>query len=131
MLTLHVDHELTIMIITQGSRDQGPPSQILYFTIMGAKEPWQVFPQHLDALVKSDKNHCSEIVTWSPTPNHKESQEVQSYHMPRRGKKWKYLLKTLAAITDGESLNGFIQKWHLARFLFYTVLSGRNQRKYL
>lgn len=86
LLTLHVDHELAIIIITQGSRDQGPPSQILYFTIMGAREPWQVFPQHLDALVKSDKNHCSEIVTWSPTPNHKESRKSNLTTCPEGGR---------------------------------------------
>lgn len=83
MLTLHVDHPLEIIVIIQDSRDQGPSFQILQVTKMGVREPQKVLSQQLSALVKSDKTHWSEIVTWTPTPTIKRARKYTPTAYPK------------------------------------------------
>ena len=94
LLILHIDHESSF-------RDLGIKDHHLKYciTVMGIREPRLVFPQQVDAVVKSDKTHWSEIVTWTLIPAIKKARN-SNLLCAQRGKKWKYLLKTWAALTD-------------------------------
>ena len=70
-------------------------------TVREIREPRLVFPQQLDAMVKSDETHCSGIVTWTLIPAIKKARNSNLTMCPE-GERSGNISQSMKCITDQE-----------------------------